>query len=141
MPSLTPCCGASVGAIPRRGDDILLLTRAWYPDGVAPPAGHDDHDGDSLAAEVAEETGLTVTWRRPLAERLWLPGLCASPPAIPLPGHWWRLEEIGVTGDLAPDPIETRGARWYSPREIEDLVQVTMALATGTITDAVRTTR
>ncbi|MBB4929202.1 ADP-ribose pyrophosphatase YjhB (NUDIX family) [Lipingzhangella halophila] len=136
MPSR--CCGTSVGVIVT--DDqgrMLMIERGWYPLGIAPVAGHvtDAHDDPAaaLAAEVAEETGLVVTHHEMVWEG-WLPNLCASPPA-PIPGHHWSLATATVTGTLAPDPIETKGAAWYSEEEIHALAVRTISYARGQITD------
>jgi len=58
------CDNKSVGVIVQNdGGDILLLHRARFPFGMAPPAGHiDDHGSPEQAAvtEVFEEVGLTL---------------------------------------------------------------------------------
>src|SRR5690625_4332025 len=99
------CCGTSVGVIATdAADRTLMITRGWYPVGIAPVAGHvaDAHTDPAaaLVAEVREETGLEVTGHRMLAEDLWLPNLCASPPTE-IPGHRWSVATADVTGTLA----------------------------------------
>ena len=138
MRPIDPCCGASVGALITRSDGaLLMIERGWYPVGMAPPGGHDDHNGGtaaSIAAEVTEEVGLTATSHEVLADGLWLPNLCQSPPAA-VPGHWWTVARVEATGALAPDPVETKGARWVGPGELEELVEVTVALAVDELTE------
>lgn len=139
------CCGTSVGAIIRDEEGALLMVeRGWYPTGIAPVAGHvlDAHQdaAAALAAEVAEEVGLTVTSHRVLWQG-WLPNLCASPPAQPIPGHHWTLVEATATGTLAPADDETRGAAWYPQAEVRALAARTLAYARGQITAAEWETR
>ncbi len=136
---MSRCCGTSVGVIVEgTGGRLLMITRGWYPTGIAPVAGHiaDAHTDSAaaLVAEVREETGLEVTshtevWRG------WLPNLCASPPAA-IPGHHWVLATATATGELAPAPEETRGAAWYTPAEVRELADRTLAHAYGHVTDA-----
>lgn len=140
MPSMTPCCGTSIGVIiTDAAGRLLMIERGWYPVGIAPVAGHiaDAHTDatSALVAEVSEEVGLTVASYRIGAEDFWLPNLCASPPA-PIPGHRWVLGMATVTGELAPDPTETKGARYYVPGEAEALVERTLSLGRDEITDA-----
>lgn len=131
------CCGTSVGVIiADPAENVLMITRGWFPVGVAPVAGHvADAHTDAAAAAVAEtqeETGLTLTAQRTLW-RGWLPNLCASPPAAPVPGHHWTLVAATAVGDLTPDPTETRGAAWYAPAEVSALAQRTLAHAYGEV--------
>ena len=134
------CCGTSVGAIVRDEEGALLMVeRGWYPTGIAPVAGHvlDAHTdaAAALAAEVAEEVGLTVTSHRVLWQG-WLPNLCASPPALPLPGHHWTVATATATGTLRPAAGETRGAAWYTPEQVRALAARTLAYARGQVSEA-----
>ncbi|ASU83611.1 NUDIX hydrolase [Nocardiopsis gilva YIM 90087] len=144
------CCGTSVGVL--IADDhgrYLMVTRAWHPVGIAPVAGHvlDEHAvrdrtgalvlgasyEQAAIAEVAEEVGLEVV-DLDLKLDVHLPNLCSSPPADP-PGHHWRIYRAHVTGELAPDPEETRGADWYTPDQVEVLAQRTIMHAHGRLSD------
>lgn len=139
MPSLTPCCGTSVGALIHDEDGrLLMIERAWHPVGIAPVAGHvrDAHTDpvSALVEETAEEVGLVATGHRMLVRDLWLPNLCASPPAV-IPGHLWDLAEVDAAGELSPDPTETRGAAFYTADEQAELARRTLAYAYGDISE------
>lgn len=139
------CCGTSVGVIIADGADrLLMIERGWYPTGIAPVAGHvaDAHatTTDALVAEVHEEVGLTVTSHHVLWQG-WLPNLCQSPPAQPIPGHHWTLVEATATGTLAPAADETRGAAWYTQAEVRALAERTLAYARGQVSEAAWETR
>jgi 8-oxo-dGTP pyrophosphatase MutT (NUDIX family) len=138
MPS-SRCCGTSVGVLIRDGAGrLLMITRGWHPVGVAPVAGHvaDAHDdaAGAVVAEVSEEVGLSVTSHRIVWEG-WLPNLCASPPAFPVPGHRWSVAVATVSGELSPDPVETRGASWYDDGQVEELAARTLRWGRGWVTD------
>lgn len=127
------CCGSSVGGlITDAAGRLLMIERGWWPIGTAPVAGH-VHDAHAdpaaaLRAEVAEEVGLEVT-SHALIWQGRLPNLCASLPAEPEPGHDWWLYRATATGQLAPAEGETRGAAWYTPREVARAADATIAHA------------
>ncbi|NYI99290.1 8-oxo-dGTP pyrophosphatase MutT (NUDIX family) [Streptomonospora nanhaiensis] len=133
------CCGTSIGVliIDLQGR-LLMIERGWYPIGIAPVAGHiaDAHTSpeEALLAEVREEVGLTVT-SHAMVWSGWLPNLCAGRPAA-LPGHRWVVGRAAVTGELAPDPTETRGAAWYTRQAVGALAARTLDYARGGLTDA-----
>ncbi|MEE2041567.1 NUDIX hydrolase [Nocardiopsis sp. CT-R113] len=136
--ALKRCCGSSVGIIiTDEQDRLLMVERGWFPHGIAPVAGHvyDEHTdvADALAAEVEEEVGLTVTSSERIG-RGHIPNLCASLPAQPRPGHHWWLYRATATGALRPALGETKGAAWYTPREVRALADRTLAHARGEIT-------
>ncbi|MCD0450002.1 NUDIX domain-containing protein [Actinocorallia sp. API 0066] len=149
------CDNASTGVIVAdAAGRLVLLTRAQPPAGIAPAAGHvfDDHavlrpDGTvdedtsfraAAVAEVEEELGLTVAvadleevtrgWRISPCRRPLLPGR--------EPGHAWRVYRAPATGLLTPSPTETRGARWYTPAEVQSLADRTAAFACGDVSEA-----
>lgn len=137
MPEHDRCCGTSVGVRIRTWDAdhgwlYLLIRRGWHPIGCAPVAGHvkDAHTDvtSALLAEVREETGLQVTDSRVLWEGH-LPNLCASLPARPVAGHEWTLVDAEVTGELRPDPEETRGALLATSRKLQAMADATIDFA------------
>ncbi|WP_077688828.1 MULTISPECIES: NUDIX hydrolase [Nocardiopsis] len=125
------CCGTSVGIlIEDQADRLLMVTRGWWPKGTAPVAGHvrDAHTSvaEALVAEVQEETGLHVTGSGLLWEGH-LPNLCASLPALPDPGHYWWVAAATAEGTLTPAPGETKGAAWYTRRQVRTMARTTLA--------------
>ncbi|MBE2998721.1 NUDIX hydrolase [Nocardiopsis sp. HNM0947] len=125
------CCGTSIGVmIEDERHNLLMVTRGWWPKGTAPVAGHvrDEHTdvAAALVAEVEEEVGLTVTGSGLLWEGF-LPNLCASLPHRPTPGHYWHLAIATAEGQVTPAEGETKGARFYSPVEVNDLAHATLA--------------
>jgi NUDIX domain. len=141
LPVLPRCCGTSVGVIITAPDGrLLMITRGWYPTGIAPVAGHvaDAHTDavSALSAEVSEEVGLTVTGEPTLLWAGWLPNLCQSLPATPVPGHHWWLYRATATGTLRPAAGETRGAAWYTQAEVAQLAARTLDYARGKISEA-----
>lgn len=135
---MSRCCGTSVGIlITDQQGRLLMIERGWWPVGIAPVAGHvrDAHDtvAEALAAEVSEEVGLTVVGTPELLWEGHRPNLCQSLPATPVPGHYWWLYRADTTGELAPDPDETKGAAWYTQAEVHALAERTIAHAHGHI--------
>ncbi|RCV49723.1 NUDIX domain-containing protein [Marinitenerispora sediminis] len=132
------CCGSSIGVIIRdEHGRYLMIERGWWPVGHAPVAGHVyDQHADPVAAalaEVEEEVGLTVVDLKPVLGPVHLPNLCASLPAEPTPGHTWWVVEATVTGTLRPAEGETKGARWYTPGQVQALAQRTIDHARGVV--------
>ncbi|WP_017596408.1 NUDIX domain-containing protein [Nocardiopsis potens] len=148
MPTIKVCDQRTIGAIITDTEGrLLMITRGTAPAGIAPVAGHwdlapgTDHDGltgpeDVVREEVAEEVGLTATAVRPTAVRdVWIPTWCRRrlPDGAAEHGHRWTVYTATVTGILAPDSRETRGAAWYSAAEVEALAERTAAYAAGSI--------
>ncbi|MFD3688726.1 NUDIX domain-containing protein [Nocardiopsis sp. NPDC058631] len=125
------CCGTSIGVlITDPADQLVMVTRGWWPKGTAPVAGHvrDEHASvtQALVAEVREEVGLTVTGTPRTLWRGHLPNLCASLPAQPIAGHQWEVVEATAEGEIIAAPGETKGARAYTRQEVDALVQATL---------------
>lgn len=127
--SETHCDNKSVGVIIKNDhEEVLLLQRARFPFGLAPPAGHIDGHGS------AEQTALDETWEEV--------GIC-----LPLSGlkhvvadrrvdnvcrrtggtyHIWNVFEATYPGGpLMPSKDETHGAGWYSSADLQDLAEYT----------------
>ena len=132
------CDNTSVGVLIWHGGRLLVFDRAAFPPGVAPAAGHvDEHGGWEAAAraEVAEETGLTVTRLTRLAGG-WRANRCRRETGPRGTGHHWEVYEAAVTGDLVPSARETRNMRWAAPRDLQILALRTAAYACGRLTGA-----
>jgi 8-oxo-dGTP pyrophosphatase MutT (NUDIX family) len=124
------CDNKSVGIIVRNPEgSFALLKRAFFPIGYAPVAGHvDDHGSVEQAAidEVAEEIGLTIT-----KEDLQPTAIAATR----FNNHcrrrggtyhdWWVYMVDHYSGEIVPDPEETKGADWYAPSELQQLADRT----------------
>lgn len=124
---------------PDAADALLCgILRAQPPRVYALPAGHPDgRDPDKAVLDViSRETGL-----EPLAidqiDMRWSAEPC--PTRQPGPhggGHLWTYYRAAVAGTLTPDPAAAQGAWWMPRRQVERLIQVTVAYACGHLTDA-----
>lgn len=137
MVAVSVCDNAVVGALVfNDAGRLLLIERAGWPKGFAPPAGHVDQHGmpeDAARTEVAEETGLTVVRLSPVL-REWRPGVCGSR-SEPGPqgwGHAWTVFSAEVTGAPAPT-AEARSVGWYGRAELQALADRTVRYAHGLI--------
>ena len=132
------CDNMSVGVIIQNSEGkIALLKRARFPVGIAPPAGHvDDHGSPKQAAldEVREELGLIIAPDnlRPtgIQERK-VNNQCRRPGG----DHhvWWVYEANEFSGELVPDPEETKGADWYDATQLQSLADRTKAFRAGSV--------
>ncbi|MFI6513634.1 NUDIX hydrolase [Streptosporangium sp. NPDC050855] len=135
--SATPaarCDNRSVGVlICNDAGEYLMVERAVFPVGIAPVAGHiDEHGGPAEAAraEVFEEVGLTVTELTSVLSAWWS-NRCGRELGPDGGGHDWHIFRAQVTGELAPSPHETRGARWYTVEQLQELTDRTIDYAAG----------
>jgi ADP-ribose pyrophosphatase YjhB (NUDIX family) len=133
------CDHMSVGVVIKNSNgDMVLIERAFFPPGFAPPAGHvDDHGSPEQAAvdEVREETGLHVSasdlQKTAIAGRRMDTNKCSRPGGD---YHVWTVYEVTkFTGDIQADPTETKGAGWYSPTQVQALADQTKDLRAGKI--------
>lgn len=132
------CPGACVGArtVRRAADgslEHLLIGRAWWPIGRAPVAGHQEigqTPGEAVAAEMAEEAGLTVV-SATTRFSVHLPNLCQAPPHREQAGHLWTVFDVQVTGELNPCEEETTGAEWLSPEWLQEAAAITIRHASS----------
>ncbi|QLQ36958.1 NUDIX hydrolase [Micromonospora robiginosa] len=129
-----PCDNTSVGVlITDPAGRLLLLRRATAPVGMAPVAGHvDDHGtpADAARREVTEEVGLTVRTLDPVADG-WRPNACRRRPGPRGTGHHWFVYRAAVTGAVRADPEAAHEVGWYTPDEVRDLADRTVAHARG----------
>ena len=110
----------SVGALIRRGDKLLLIDRAIEPFGFACAAGHIEQGEDPVTAlkrEVFEESGLTVTKHKLIAEEELEWNWCSKR----VYGHHWYIFECEVAGRLAENQRETKSIGWYTEKQIQRL--------------------
>lgn len=138
MTMIKTCCNTSVGIVITDPDNRLLMITRADGTGIAPVAGHalDSHPSWRAAAiaEVREETDLTVVDLTDTGVGGWRPNRCGrADPGLRGPGHDWRIYRATVTGCLAPDPRETRGASWYTPAEVQWHADRTIGYGTGAI--------
>lgn len=151
------CDGESVGVI---GEDeqgrVLIGDRTTTPWGAACPAGHGEGHGHpapkpgapdqavhraAAVGELSEEFGLRAAatdlelvahgWRGNRCGRELRPGV--DPQQA---GHWWNIYRVRRwSGDVVEAPEEITNARWCTPADLQELVERTVALAYGRITD------
>lgn len=135
------CDHTSVGVVLEdKQGNVLLLKRAKFPVGMAPPAGHiDDHGSPEQAAvdEVREEVGLMIL---PTAlNKTAIQKRRTNLPCRRIDGDhhdWWIYKATDYSGDLRPSEDETKGAAWYSPGELQALADRTREFKAGGITIA-----
>ena len=149
------CDTESVGIIVEYADgDILIADRTTTPWGAACPAGHAEGHGHpapkpgapdqpahraAAIGELAEEVGLRA---RPedleLVAHGWRDNRCGRElrPGAP-EGHWWNVYRTRLwTGDVQVAPDEVTNARRVTPEQLQELVERTIDLAHGRITEA-----
>lgn len=123
------CDNTSVGVIIQNQEgDILLLHRARFPFGMAPPAGHiDDHGSPEQAAvaEVFEEVGLVVSvdgLRKVISERR-INNQCRRTNGD---YHMWTVYTAQAsTNTTHASESETKGCEWVSPTALQVLANTT----------------
>ncbi len=123
------CDNVSVGVILQNPQgEVLLLNRARFPYGLAPPAGHlDDHDNLEQAAvtEVYEEVGLSVATSSlvKVIDARRVNNKCRRKNGN---FHIWTVYTAeNIEGQITASPEETDGATWQSPRELQQLADQT----------------
>ena len=108
----------SVGAIIRKGNQILMLDRKKFPFGWACPAGHID-EGESpeqaIEREIKEETGLDIKNFRPLIHEFVEWNECSKGKR----GHdWYVFEADDFEGELKMNEAEEKNLAWKTTEEI-----------------------
>lgn len=135
------CDYTSVGTIIKdKQGRYALMKRAKFPIGIAPSAGHiDDHGTPEQAAitEVEEELGLIIEPAdlQPTAiVRRRINNHCSRSNGD---HHFWTVYAADkFSGDIRPDPTETKGAHWYTQDEIQALAERTRAFRAGNVPQA-----
>ena len=120
----TYCDNKSVGVvIQNEKGDVLLLDRARFPFGLAPPAGHVDEHGSleqTAIDETSEEVGLIVSDLEEVISERTVDNVCRR-----LGGdhHSWTVFlSRQFTGEITPNIDETKGAAWHSLEELQVLL-------------------
>lgn len=123
----THCDHKSVGVvITNEKNEILLLDRARFPFGLAPPAGHVDEHGSleqTAIDETSEEVGLVVSDLQEVISERRVDNVCRR-----LGGdhHIWSVFlSRQFTGEVTPNIDETKGATWHSLEELQILADST----------------
>ena len=133
------CDNKSVGVIIERDEELLLLKRAKYPFGYAPPAGHvDDHGSYEQAAvdEVGEELGLAVSVAGLIKTSIWDRRTDLACRREGGDHHIWRVyRATEFDGVLSPDADETAGADWQSVDSLQALADKTRIYLDGLTTE------
>jgi 8-oxo-dGTP pyrophosphatase MutT (NUDIX family) len=132
------CDNTSVGVVVKNIDgSFAILKRAKFPVGMAPPAGHiDDHGSAEQAAldEVEEELGLVIDpgdLQPTLIQKRRIDNRCSRDGGD---YHLWSVYEADqFVGDISPDPEETKGAGWYTPKQLQRLADRTKAYRNGKV--------
>lgn len=124
------CDNKSVGIIIHGPQDsYALLRRAFFPIGYAPAAGHvDAHGSPEQAAidEAHEELGLTIAPAD--LNKTAIAGTRFNNHCRRKGGtfhDWWVFDVTKFTGELVPDPTETKGAAWYGAQDLQLLADRT----------------
>lgn len=133
------CDHKSVGVIiSNQQDEVLLLERARFPLGLAPPAGHVDEYGSYLNAaicEVHEEVGIKLDLKD-LSEKIVqrrINNICRRRGGD---HHVWTIYTVKVDDrSFTADSRETNGAAWYTASEIRELIDKTLRLKHTAIQD------
>lgn len=123
----TYCDHKSVGVvITNEKDEVLLLDRARFPFGLAPPAGHVDEHGSleqTAIDETFEEVGLQLVNLEQVIHERRVDNTCRR-----LGGdhHMWTVFTArGDGGDITPNVEETHGAGWRSLEQLQHLADET----------------
>lgn len=135
------CDNLSVGVILTNAEgDYALLERRRPPVGIAPVAGHIDEHGspwEAAIAETGEEVGVTIALdglAKTVIEARRVDNVCRRPGGD---HHVWTVYEAQVdSGELRPDPDETRGAEWYPRLEMQALADRTRLYLAGGVSEA-----
>ena len=139
--AIKQCDNKSVGVlITNQKGEVALLKRAYFPVGIAPPAGHVDAFPSPVVAgvtEVKEEVGLTIP-----EDKLWITAINGRrvDNACRRTGGdhhvWWVFETSEFEGEITPDPDETQGAGWYTQAQIRALSERTNSFQKGEVSQA-----
>lgn len=130
-----PCNNTSVGILVERAGSLLLIERAKYPHGFAPPAGHvEDTESYEQAAgrELAEEVGLAVSGLRLALPLRRIGNRCRRPGGD---HHHWQVYAAATSGELVRSVDETRSVRWADREGLKALADRTHSYLSGAVAE------
>lgn len=133
------CDNKSAGIVLRDSEgNFALMKRAKFPYGYAPSAGHIDDFGtpeNAAIQEMREELGIYL--KKSDLKQTDIYGLrvdkkCRRPGGD---HHVWYVFEAEVAkgNKIKPDADETRGADWYTHKELQTLADRTKAYLNGEV--------
>ncbi|HUD44750.1 MAG TPA: NUDIX domain-containing protein [Patescibacteria group bacterium] len=128
------CDHKSVGILVWKNEKLLLIERARFPFGFAPPAGHVDADTTFESAakrELAEETGLIATSLQVVAMGK-KENVCRRTDDK---YHEWKIYCVETEGSLKTDPAEVKQVNWLSLAGIRELAALTNRYLKGEISE------
>lgn len=132
---IQPCNNTSVGVLVERAGCLLLIERAKYPHGYAPPAGHVD-DGESYEQaayrELAEEVGLAASDMRLVLPARRIDNRCRRPGGD---HHRWQVYAAASGDEPARSWDETRSMRWADRDAVQALADRTHSYLAGAVTE------
>ncbi len=124
------CDNKSVGVIiSNNSGELLLIDRAKFPFGLAAPAGHVDQHGSpeqTAINEVLEEVGINLSINSlvKVIENRRIQNKCRRPEGD---YHDWTVFAAQTNiNEITPSLDETRGAKWYSNIELQEIAQNTI---------------
>lgn len=125
------CDHKCVGMLVWRNEKLLLIERAKFPFGFAPPAGHCDGDDFEVTAkkELQEEVGLNAKSLKLLIEGR------KENPCRREDGtwHYWQIFEVEVVGEVNRSLEETKQTKWVTIEELKILATRTEEFNEGKI--------
>ena len=125
---MSTCDNQSVGVIVQNSGEFLLLQRAKFPWGLAPPAGHIDEHGtpeQAATAETYEEVGIELPLSslvKVIANRR-IDNKCRRSGGE---YHDWTVFTAeSSTRETVASEEETNGLYWLNSEQLQDLADYT----------------
>ena len=128
------CDNKSVGILAWWDGKLLLIERAKYPFGFAPPAGHVDNLNsfeEAAREELKEEVGLNILNIKLIWEGR-KKNKCRRKGGS---WHYWKIYKVKTSGDIKRSLDETKQVGWYTKKEIKKLADMTSRYLKRNIND------